>query len=306
MAQEEYGRHFGAKKSYFGADTKGHDVKMFGDTTGKYAFWDASADTLYVVGTLSITGTTTLTGTFTVGVNDTGYDVKFFGATADRYFLWDESEDTALVIGKLNVGAFHSTAAGSGIPLSSSLTAAARVYADDGGAKLTGGGAEYRGSISRVLLATADTDASDHTVSGFVGQIKTAIDYSIGGNMSGVCGYLETAGSNKTITGTAANVISGVWGRVDVPSGVTIAASTYVSAFAASGNLGGTHTGSAVVLNVPNPAAGVWDHLLRLGSSAITLDGSTITGDLTPTGFKGIPILVDTTTYYIPIATAWA
>jgi len=51
-----YGRHFGYKQSHFGEDTKGHDLKAFGDTTGKYVFWDASADTLYVVGALSLDG----------------------------------------------------------------------------------------------------------------------------------------------------------------------------------------------------------------------------------------------------------
>ena len=52
-----HGRHFDLKESHFGADTKGHDLKAFGDTTGKYVFWDASADTLYVVGTLNLNGT---------------------------------------------------------------------------------------------------------------------------------------------------------------------------------------------------------------------------------------------------------
>lgn len=47
-----YNRHFGAKYSHFGEDTKGHDVKAFGDTTSKYFFWDASDNTLYVAGTI--------------------------------------------------------------------------------------------------------------------------------------------------------------------------------------------------------------------------------------------------------------
>jgi len=51
-----YGRNFGFKRSYFGADTKGHDVKAFGDTTGKYFMWDASANTFYVVGDLDLYG----------------------------------------------------------------------------------------------------------------------------------------------------------------------------------------------------------------------------------------------------------
>lgn len=47
-----HNRHFGYKASHFGEDTYGHDLKAFGDTTGKYIFWDASADTFYISGTL--------------------------------------------------------------------------------------------------------------------------------------------------------------------------------------------------------------------------------------------------------------
>ena len=52
-----YNRHFGWKYSHFGEDTKGHDVKGFGDTTGKYFMWDASANKFILVGDLSINGT---------------------------------------------------------------------------------------------------------------------------------------------------------------------------------------------------------------------------------------------------------
>ena len=52
----EYGRHFGYAESIFGSDTKGHDLKAYGATTGKYIFWDASADTLYITGTVTVTG----------------------------------------------------------------------------------------------------------------------------------------------------------------------------------------------------------------------------------------------------------
>ena len=50
-------RHFGNGFSYFGEDTKGQDVKAFGDTTGKYILWDASADKFIIVGGLSLDGT---------------------------------------------------------------------------------------------------------------------------------------------------------------------------------------------------------------------------------------------------------
>lgn len=49
-----FGRFFGFKKSYFGSDTAGHDVKAFGDTTGKYMEWDASTNKLIVSGALAL------------------------------------------------------------------------------------------------------------------------------------------------------------------------------------------------------------------------------------------------------------
>jgi len=52
----KHGRFFKFMKSYFGQDTYGHDVKAFGDTTGKYVEWDASDDTLDVAGNVEVTG----------------------------------------------------------------------------------------------------------------------------------------------------------------------------------------------------------------------------------------------------------
>jgi hypothetical protein len=76
-----------------GVDDTGHDVKLFGATSGKSLLWDESADSLIV------TGATSQQGTLTVGVDDTGYDVKFFGATSGAYMLWDESADDLKLVG---------------------------------------------------------------------------------------------------------------------------------------------------------------------------------------------------------------
>jgi len=70
-----------------GVDDTGHDVKLFGATSGKYWLWDESADGVVQQGTL------------TVGVDDTGYDVKLFGATSGAYMLWDESADDLKLVG---------------------------------------------------------------------------------------------------------------------------------------------------------------------------------------------------------------
>lgn len=90
-----------------GVDDTGHDVKMFGATSGSYLLWDESADQLKLVA-----ASADVQGAVTIGVDDTGYDFKAFGATSGAYLLWDESEDTLKVAGgatvdlsgKLNLG----------------------------------------------------------------------------------------------------------------------------------------------------------------------------------------------------------
>jgi hypothetical protein len=80
----QYGRNFGYKYSHFGQNLCGHDVKAFGDTTGKCMFWDASADTLYVVGTLSLDGTFNADN---IALADT--ETLTFGTGNDVVIQWD-------------------------------------------------------------------------------------------------------------------------------------------------------------------------------------------------------------------------
>jgi hypothetical protein len=49
-------RNFGYKKSYFGSDAKGHDVKAFGNTTGKYIYWNRATNKLEIQGDLEVNG----------------------------------------------------------------------------------------------------------------------------------------------------------------------------------------------------------------------------------------------------------
>ena len=65
-ASNKHGRKFERLYNHFGQDTYGTDLKVFGDTTGKYFMWDASADSLLVSGTLDVTGTLDADA-FTVG-----------------------------------------------------------------------------------------------------------------------------------------------------------------------------------------------------------------------------------------------
>jgi hypothetical protein len=143
-----------------GVDNTGHDVTLFGATSGKKVFWDESADTLFLTCTTDIDGTVAvgvdgtgydvtlfgdtagqkvfwdesadtlfqtctvdIDGTVTVGVDDTGYDVKFFGATASAYMLWDESADDLILAG----------AAGLSVAGATTMTGTLTIGVDDTG-----------------------------------------------------------------------------------------------------------------------------------------------------------------------------
>ena len=119
-----------------GVDDTGHDVKLFGATSGNYMLWDESADSLLVNGDIdmvtngnridldtdndtsirasaddtitvevggsdliALTTTSTFSCPVTVGVDDTGHDVNLFGATSGKSLLWDESADSLIVTG---------------------------------------------------------------------------------------------------------------------------------------------------------------------------------------------------------------
>lgn len=55
-----------------GVDATGHDVKFFGDTTGKYWLWDESADKVINTGAEDITGVLTVTGNIAANGGITG------------------------------------------------------------------------------------------------------------------------------------------------------------------------------------------------------------------------------------------
>ncbi len=54
-----------------GVNDTGHDVKFFGDTSGKYMEWDASADQLNVAGTIAVDGNNVLTSATGAAISHT-------------------------------------------------------------------------------------------------------------------------------------------------------------------------------------------------------------------------------------------
>jgi len=163
----------------------------------------------------------------------------------------------------IQVGKFVSATTGAGMVLNNTKTQAFGMYADDGGVALSTSAVKV--SWSRLLITTATNTAG--SAFGHEAQVKIlGVNYNQGGNAAGLWGYLETI-TGATVTGTAGLIRAGVMASCDVPSGATIAASSFVSCIGCGGDLGGTHTGDAVVMHVVNPSAGTFDAFAKFDTA---------------------------------------
>jgi hypothetical protein len=207
----------------------------------------------------------------------------------DRIF---ESEGESVTIpNAISLGIFNSTKPGYGIKLSSGVTAAFRIYADDGGVALAGG--DIRVGVSRLLITKAITD-TDLTLSGFVGQIKVgAVDISANTSyISGLRGYIEVKAG-----GTIYNA-SGVRACVDLPSTAVIDTSGILSGLMIDAvTLAGTHTGKASMVHIPNPGAGTWDYFLDFGSAPGAIEADT--SDIPSAATYKIKCRIGSTDFYL-------
>jgi hypothetical protein len=293
-------RHFETGYSHFGEDTFGMDVKAFGATTGKYFFWDASADTFYVVGTFSLTGAPTITGnsqftgTVTVGVNDTGHDVKFFGATSGKYWLWDESADTAIISGVVQIGTAATAALGLGI--GTSATPLTTATADK----------NFTGSYTQSTATSGDSRGA-------------YIKHILGGTIAAT-GFGDAVRALCSVTGTGYSYASGSHSTLSLAAGGTITGSgagARVSLEAAAetrtlpGNIAALQIDSNIAAGNTVPANASLIRVSKAGAVDIAtfmhieddqcLKGSAATGSAT----NALPVLMpDGSTLYISLIAA--
>lgn len=214
--------------------------------------------TTLTVGAPGINGTLTVgnSGTNTITLGGTGTNTVNIGTTGT---LTTVQVGGAAKPATFTIGVFASTAAGSGIKLSSTRTSAFRVYADDGGTALT---SATRAGVARMLVDTA-ISTGDVSTFGFQAQLKVNANVAPdSGNMAGLWAYLEiTAGS--TVSDMAA-----ICAMVDCPATGVIANGKYLSALRIySNDINCTHTGKATLLHVLNPAAGTWDYFAVFDSA---------------------------------------
>ena len=161
-------------------------------------------------------------------------------------------------------------AAGFGLRLSSARTGILKVHADDGGIIMSSG--TNRAIQGRTLLTAVHTAG---TFCGVQGQIKAVLSSSTGAPdwAVGVWGYAEADGI------TTVKNLFGVRATVDIPSGAVIASGGRVAGLCIDSiYMGGTHTGKAAMIYIPNSNDGEWDYFLDFGSApgAIVADTSNI------------------------------
>lgn len=174
---------------YFGADTKGLLVSLYGDTTGCGVFWDPSTDT---------------NGTLSIGAagGSKGNDFAAYGATNGNYMQWDQSANSLLLVGTSTVLNIAGTTA------ATDATTGALICA--GGAGI-GGNAHIGGRVVLSAIPTAHTDSTlsvgvygtplvDATL---VDNILTSINYSTATNKTAAdtsCMALYVGNANTAAT----------------------------------------------------------------------------------------------------------
>lgn len=203
---------------------------------------------------------------------------------------------TLTIKGAMTNGTFVSATTGSGNVMSSSVTGIEKTYADDGGVALTSG--NLRVILGRFLVDTAVT-AGSFSLRGVMGQVKIDASIVSSGAIAGVEGYFEASAS-----GVVGGRYTGVRGVADLPTSSSIASGKILSAFQAySITLAGTHTGKAVVLDVPAPGASTWDHLINIDASTGTTTAGTTKS--TPGGVAvWLNVLIDGTAHFVPCYTS--
>jgi len=200
-------------------------------------------------------------------------------------------------------GKFNATLPGYGHPVTPARTWIMRGNADDGGKVLAGTGAAYLFSIRRLLLTAAQT--GNNSFFGGCDRLSVNADVSaVTGVMAAHWGMLEVKASG--ILG-ASGGCGAVRGDININTGGDIGTGKIASCFlAACESLGASHTGSAAVVHVPNPATGTFDFFAVFGAApgGIAAKATALSG-LTST-HRLIVKCPDGNTGYIPIIETWS
>ena len=204
----------------------------------------------------------------------------------------------------LTVGEFASLEAGSGIPLSSSQTAAAVVYGDDNGLAITANVYNLR---TRLLLTL---DQSATSIRALMAQLKLADDVDVAtGIYTANQGYLELAGTHIASAGSTLSCIDA---SLEIGTALTVAENGEACGLHVETTGSGTITNNGTCAGILIDSAGgaaVWPVGISIASCTTGIDFTgTYTGNvidfsnatIDPTGSNG-PCFIRAGTYASPI-----
>lgn len=193
------------------------------------------------------------------------------GTAAASKFVCLDSAKALIGMGRLTIGAFASTAAGSGQVLSGTYTASVRVYSDDGGVAMSAAGSvpDLRGFLSRILVTT-DNSAQHMRLHAVMGQIKSYDGEWKSEQVSGVHGYLELVRNAGTINFQGYGFTAALMATVENSGAMTVDANHVVAGLACVSKLTSTmtKTGHVPAILIANYDTTNWsDGTARVGWS---------------------------------------
>jgi len=175
---------------------------------------------------------------------------------------------------QIGEGKYASSDYGYGIPLDGvTQHSGIEIYFDDGGVKLAAG---YTEAVMQGFLVTQAITTADVS-------LYTAHDYVyLAANVTTAGGVGAAWASLLVKTGVTITTSSGLCdfsafnASVDIPSGAVIGTATFACGLSIGGNMGGTHTGSAVGFRLRAGYNGSWDGLCDITSqvTAETVDAA--------------------------------
>jgi hypothetical protein len=204
------------------------------------------------------------------------YGIKFVGSGSGfTTLIYADGTTAALASKGIFIGA-DANVDGSGIPLDAANYVANGLYADDGGVAMTAGYTEC--FTARHLFTEAVTGNADVSAAAIHGDMNVRASYTGAGGLSGIWGGFAVPTGVTVTTSAGHGDVAGGHFSVDIPSGATLAASSYAAGVSVGGNLGGTLTGLATAFRIRVPSAGTWSGALSLATNCGAYQASAATG----------------------------
>jgi hypothetical protein len=194
---------------------------------------------------------------------------------------------------ELDIGTFHSTTQGSGIPTSNTYTAAFRAYSDDDGTATASGSVPDR-AVGKFRMLLTKQNSNHGRIYGVMGQVKGYDADWDTEHVGGVYGYLELVRNTGTLSFGAHGISAGVISCVETTGDMTVAANHIVAGFAAisklsySGTLTMTGDNAAFLCAIydstnwsDSPSLDMWKYGLMIETGSATngiIIGNSTTG----------------------------